>query len=115
MSGSVGQKKGSGRQRKCGFCRSNKDNECGQLLMSENLKVAAHHKCMVSALKDIELLWGLSEWVAIMLLESICKRELVGVDGGGFLPPTASSVSALPACSPPPQLSFKTYVMDCTF
>ncbi|NXD22112.1 PHF6 protein, partial [Spelaeornis formosus] len=49
MTSSVGQKKVSSRQRKCGFCRSNKDNECGQLLMSENQKVAAHHKCMVSA------------------------------------------------------------------
>lgn len=48
MTSSIGQKKGSSRQRKCGFCRSNKDNECGQLLMSENQKVAAHHKCMVS-------------------------------------------------------------------
>lgn len=48
MTSSVGQKKVSSRQRKCGFCRSNKDNECGQLLMSENQKVAAHHKCMVS-------------------------------------------------------------------
>uniref|UniRef100_A0ACB8FXA4 PHD finger protein 6 n=1 Tax=Sphaerodactylus townsendi TaxID=933632 RepID=A0ACB8FXA4_9SAUR len=66
MSGSVGQKKGPGRQRKCGFCRSNKDNECGQLLMSENQKVAAHHKCMlfssalVSSHSDNESLGGFS-------------------------------------------------------
>lgn len=52
MTSSVGQKKVSSRQRKCGFCRSNKDNECGQLLMSENQKVAAHHKCMVSNPKE---------------------------------------------------------------
>lgn len=48
MSSSVEQKKGPTRQRKCGFCKSNRDKECGQLLISENQKVAAHHKCMVS-------------------------------------------------------------------
>ncbi|XP_009880021.1 PREDICTED: PHD finger protein 6 isoform X2 [Charadrius vociferus] len=66
MTSSVGQKKVSSRQRKCGFCRSNKDNECGQLLMSENQKVAAHHKCMlfssalVSSHTDNESLGGFS-------------------------------------------------------
>ncbi|EMP39210.1 PHD finger protein 6 [Chelonia mydas] len=66
MTSSIGQKKGSSRQRKCGFCRSNKDNECGQLLMSENQKVAAHHKCMlfssalVSSHSDNESLGGFS-------------------------------------------------------
>uniref|UniRef100_A0A3Q2DC98 PHD finger protein 6 n=1 Tax=Cyprinodon variegatus TaxID=28743 RepID=A0A3Q2DC98_CYPVA len=30
---------------KCAFCRSNKD--CGQLLLSDSQKVAAHHKCML--------------------------------------------------------------------
>ena len=50
MSSSVEQKKGPTRQRKCGFCKSNRDKECGQLLISENQKVAAHHKCMVSTL-----------------------------------------------------------------
>ncbi|NXG60842.1 PHF6 protein, partial [Hemiprocne comata] len=66
MTTSVGQKKVSSRQRKCGFCRSNKDNECGQLLMSENQKVAAHHKCMlfssalVSSHTDNESLGGFS-------------------------------------------------------
>ncbi|NXP49164.1 PHF6 protein, partial [Heliornis fulica] len=66
MTSSAGQKKVSSRQRKCGFCRSNKDNECGQLLMSENQKVAAHHKCMlfssalVSSHTDNESLGGFS-------------------------------------------------------
>ncbi|XP_063280822.1 PHD finger protein 6-like isoform X1 [Prinia subflava] len=66
MTSSVGQKKVSSRQRKCGFCRSNRDNECGQLLMSENQKVAAHHKCMlfssalVSSHTDNESLGGFS-------------------------------------------------------
>lgn len=48
MSSSVEPKKGPTRQRKCGFCKSNRDKECGQLLISANQKVAAHHKCMVS-------------------------------------------------------------------
>ncbi len=43
-----GQRKGaSARLRKCAFCRTNRDKECGQLLVSENHRVAAHHKCMV--------------------------------------------------------------------
>lgn len=50
MSSSIEQKKGSTRQRKCGFCKSNRDKECGQLLISENQKVAAHHKCMMCSL-----------------------------------------------------------------
>ncbi|XP_015687945.1 PHD finger protein 6 [Protobothrops mucrosquamatus] len=66
MSGTIGQKKGPRRQRKCGFCRSNKEDECGQLLLSENQKVAAHHKCMlfssalVSSHTDNESLGGFS-------------------------------------------------------
>ncbi|KAG8448310.1 hypothetical protein GDO86_015412 [Hymenochirus boettgeri] len=47
MSSSAGQKKDSLRQKKCGFCRSNREKECGQLLMSSNQKVAAHHRCML--------------------------------------------------------------------
>ncbi|MBN3297462.1 PHD finger protein 6 [Amia ocellicauda] len=47
MSSSSGQKKGAARLRKCGFCKTNKDKECGQLLVSDNQKVAAHHKCML--------------------------------------------------------------------
>ncbi|XP_077348933.1 PHD finger protein 6 isoform X2 [Lithobates pipiens] len=47
MSGSSAQKKGSLRQRKCGFCRSNREKECGQLMVSSNLKVAAHHRCLL--------------------------------------------------------------------
>ncbi|XP_039095829.1 PHD finger protein 6 isoform X3 [Prionailurus viverrinus] len=50
MSSSVEQKKGPTRQRKCGFCKSNRDKECGQLLISANQKVAAHHKCMMCSL-----------------------------------------------------------------
>ncbi|XP_077092284.1 PHD finger protein 6 isoform X2 [Siphateles boraxobius] len=43
-----GQRKGaSARLRKCAFCRTNRDKECGQLLVSENHRVAAHHKCML--------------------------------------------------------------------
>ncbi|KAF4091346.1 hypothetical protein AMELA_G00035810 [Ameiurus melas] len=43
-----GQRKGaSARLRKCAFCRTNRDKECGQLLVSDNQKVAAHHKCML--------------------------------------------------------------------
>uniref|UniRef100_A0A8C2UWC9 PHD-type domain-containing protein n=1 Tax=Chinchilla lanigera TaxID=34839 RepID=A0A8C2UWC9_CHILA len=34
-------------QRKRGFCKLNRDKECRQLLISENQKVAAHHKCML--------------------------------------------------------------------
>ncbi|CAI9549405.1 unnamed protein product [Staurois parvus] len=47
MSASAAQKKGSLRQRKCGFCRSNREKECGQLLVSSNQKVAAHHRCLL--------------------------------------------------------------------
>ncbi|KAG9340977.1 hypothetical protein JZ751_020171 [Albula glossodonta] len=47
MSGSSGQRRGAAaRLRKCAFCRTNRDKECGQLLVSDNQKVAAHHKCM---------------------------------------------------------------------
>uniref|UniRef100_A0A3Q2PNC5 PHD finger protein 6 n=1 Tax=Fundulus heteroclitus TaxID=8078 RepID=A0A3Q2PNC5_FUNHE len=35
------------RQPKCAFCKSNRDKECGQLLLSDSQKVAAHHKCML--------------------------------------------------------------------
>uniref|UniRef100_A0A3P9JDF7 PHD finger protein 6 n=1 Tax=Oryzias latipes TaxID=8090 RepID=A0A3P9JDF7_ORYLA len=43
-----GQKKGVvTRQQKCAFCRANRDKECGQLLVSDSQKVAAHHKCML--------------------------------------------------------------------
>ncbi|XP_063045847.1 PHD finger protein 6 [Engraulis encrasicolus] len=43
------QRKGpSARQKaKCAFCRTNRDKECGTLLISDNQKVAAHHKCML--------------------------------------------------------------------
>ncbi|XP_066505115.1 PHD finger protein 6 isoform X2 [Hoplias malabaricus] len=41
-----GQKKGAS-ARKCAFCRTNRDKECGQLLVSDNQRVAAHHKCML--------------------------------------------------------------------
>ncbi|XP_071979963.1 PHD finger protein 6 [Engystomops pustulosus] len=66
MSGSSGQKKGSLRQRKCGFCRSNREKECGQLLVSSNQKVAAHHRCLlfssalISSQSDSENLGGFS-------------------------------------------------------
>lgn len=44
-----GQRKGAGaRLPKCAFCRTSRDKECGQLLVSDSQKVAAHHKCMVS-------------------------------------------------------------------
>lgn len=43
-----GQRKGAAaRLPKCAFCRTNRDKECGQLLVSDGQKVAAHHKCMV--------------------------------------------------------------------
>ncbi|KAF6717822.1 PHD finger protein 6 [Oryzias melastigma] len=43
-----GQKKGvATRQQKCAFCRTSRDKECGQLLVSDSQKVAAHHKCML--------------------------------------------------------------------
>ncbi|CAB1325087.1 unnamed protein product [Coregonus sp. 'balchen'] len=42
------QRKGAAaKMRKCAFCRTNRDKECGQLLVSDNQKVAAHHKCML--------------------------------------------------------------------
>ncbi|MGH0189431.1 UNVERIFIED_CONTAM: hypothetical protein FKN15_035628 [Acipenser sinensis] len=47
MSSSAGQKKGAAKLRKCSFCRTSKDKECGQLLVSDNQKVAAHHKCLL--------------------------------------------------------------------
>ncbi|KAJ8396508.1 hypothetical protein AAFF_G00018140 [Aldrovandia affinis] len=49
MSGSSGQRKGAAaaRMRKCAFCKTNRDKECGQLLVSDNQKVVAHHKCML--------------------------------------------------------------------
>ncbi|GAA6109751.1 PHD finger protein 6 [Tachysurus ichikawai] len=43
-----GQRKGASlRLRKCAFCRTTREKECGQLLVSDNQKVAAHHKCML--------------------------------------------------------------------
>ncbi|KAI9515761.1 PHD finger protein 6 [Dissostichus eleginoides] len=43
-----GQRKGAAaRLLKCAFCRTNRDKECGQLLLSDGQKVAAHHKCML--------------------------------------------------------------------
>ncbi|XP_045886200.1 PHD finger protein 6 isoform X2 [Micropterus dolomieu] len=43
-----GQRKGAAaRLLKCAFCRTNRDKECGQLLVSDSQKVAAHHKCMM--------------------------------------------------------------------
>ncbi|CAB1336929.1 unnamed protein product [Coregonus sp. 'balchen'] len=42
------QRKGvEAKLQKCAFCRTNQDKECGQLLVSDNQKVAAHHKCML--------------------------------------------------------------------
>uniref|UniRef100_A0AAY5KK89 PHD-type domain-containing protein n=1 Tax=Esox lucius TaxID=8010 RepID=A0AAY5KK89_ESOLU len=42
------QRKGAAvKLRKCAFCKTNRDKECGQLLVSDNQKVAAHHKCMM--------------------------------------------------------------------
>ncbi|NP_001088235.1 PHD finger protein 6 L homeolog [Xenopus laevis] len=67
MSSSTGQRKGSSHQQhKCGFCRSNREKECGHLLISSNQKVAAHHRCMlfssalVSSQSDSENLGGFS-------------------------------------------------------
>ncbi|XP_039669982.1 PHD finger protein 6 isoform X2 [Perca fluviatilis] len=46
-----GQRKGAAaRLLKCAFCRTNRDKECGQLLVSDSQKVAAHHKCMMCSL-----------------------------------------------------------------
>ncbi|XP_053180349.1 PHD finger protein 6 [Scomber japonicus] len=43
-----GQRKGAAsRLLKCAFCRTNRDKECGQLMLSDSQKVAAHHKCML--------------------------------------------------------------------
>ncbi|KAF7648987.1 hypothetical protein LDENG_00148700 [Lucifuga dentata] len=43
-----GQRKGAAaRQPKCAFCRTSRGKECGQLLVSDGQKVAAHHKCML--------------------------------------------------------------------
>ncbi|XP_051824276.1 PHD finger protein 6-like isoform X2 [Antechinus flavipes] len=59
-------KKRYSRLHRCGFCKSSRDKECGQLLISENQKVAAHHKCMlfssalVSSHSDNEGLGGFS-------------------------------------------------------
>nr|XP_033802680.1 PHD finger protein 6 isoform X1 [Geotrypetes seraphini]XP_033802681.1 PHD finger protein 6 isoform X1 [Geotrypetes seraphini]XP_033802682.1 PHD finger protein 6 isoform X1 [Geotrypetes seraphini] len=95
MSSSVGQKKGSSRQRKCGFCRSNRDKECGQLLMSENQKVAAHNKCMlfssalVSSHSENESLGGFSvedvqkemkRGTKLMCSQCHCPGATVGCD-----------------------------------
>lgn len=62
-----GQRKGASlRLPKCAFCRTNRDKECGQLLVSEGQKVAAHHKCMlfssalVSSPSDSENIGGFS-------------------------------------------------------
>uniref|UniRef100_A0A3Q3AT66 PHD finger protein 6 n=1 Tax=Kryptolebias marmoratus TaxID=37003 RepID=A0A3Q3AT66_KRYMA len=42
------QRKGAAaRLPKCAFCRTSRDKECGQLLVSDSQKVAAHHKCML--------------------------------------------------------------------
>lgn len=53
-----GQRKGAAaaaRLPKCAFCRTNRDKECGQLLVSDSQKVAAHHKCMVRKLRCSQL------------------------------------------------------------
>ncbi|XP_061644134.1 PHD finger protein 6 isoform X2 [Phyllopteryx taeniolatus] len=43
-----GQRKGAAaRLLKCAFCRTSRGKECGQLLVSDSQKVAAHHKCMM--------------------------------------------------------------------
>ncbi|XP_012696481.1 PHD finger protein 6 [Clupea harengus] len=43
-----GQRKGpAAKLRKCALCRTSRDKECGPLLVSDNQKVAAHHKCML--------------------------------------------------------------------
>ncbi|XP_067103792.1 PHD finger protein 6 isoform X1 [Osmerus mordax] len=62
-----GQRKGTAaRLPKCAFCKTNRDKECGQLLVSDNQKVAAHHKCMlfssalVTSHSDSENLGGFS-------------------------------------------------------
>ncbi|XP_072483965.1 PHD finger protein 6-like isoform X2 [Notamacropus eugenii] len=66
MSSSGGQKKSCSRLHRCAFCKSSSDKECGQLLISGNQKVVAHHKCMlfssalVSSYSDNECLGGFS-------------------------------------------------------
>ncbi|XP_027726104.1 PHD finger protein 6-like isoform X3 [Vombatus ursinus] len=66
MSSSSGQKKGYSRLHRCGFCKSSRDKECGQLLISEDQKVVAHQKCMLfssalaSSYSDNECLGGFS-------------------------------------------------------
>ncbi|XP_053735336.1 PHD finger protein 6 [Synchiropus splendidus] len=43
-----GQRRGAAsRLPKCAFCRTNRESECGQLLVSDSQKVAAHQKCML--------------------------------------------------------------------
>lgn len=42
-----GKRRGS-RQPKCAFCKLNKEEHCGQLLIAQSQKMAAHHRCMVS-------------------------------------------------------------------
>ncbi|XP_069749703.1 PHD finger protein 6 isoform X3 [Narcine bancroftii] len=42
---SKGKRRGS-RLPKCAFCKLNKEEHCGQLLISQSQKMAAHHRCM---------------------------------------------------------------------
>lgn len=52
-----GQRRGAAaRLPKCAFCKSSRDKECGQLLVSDSQKVAAHHKCMVRGAPCFQLL-----------------------------------------------------------
>ncbi|XP_019739759.1 PHD finger protein 6 isoform X2 [Hippocampus comes] len=62
-----GQRKGAAaRLPKCAFCRTSREKDCGQLLVSDSQKVAAHHKCMlfssalVSSHSDNENIGGFS-------------------------------------------------------
>lgn len=59
-----GQRKGTAaRLPKCAFCKTNRDKECGQLLVSDNQKVAAHHKCMVSCGQSLQAVpWWDFQW-----------------------------------------------------
>ncbi|XP_055500069.1 LOW QUALITY PROTEIN: PHD finger protein 6 [Leucoraja erinacea] len=41
-----GKRRGS-RQPKCAFCKLNKEEHCGQLLIAQSQKMAAHHRCML--------------------------------------------------------------------
>ncbi|XP_038630266.1 PHD finger protein 6 isoform X1 [Scyliorhinus canicula] len=43
---SKAKKRGS-RQPKCAFCKVNKEEHCGQLLIAQSQKMAAHHKCLL--------------------------------------------------------------------